>query len=79
VEADGEVRLSVTDDGRGFVRGDHAHGFGLVGMAERVASVDGRLEIESAPGAGTTVRATLPTRIAGASATRANSAPEGSG
>ena len=37
-----------------------ARGFGLVGMEERVTLPGGKLEIESAPGRGTEVRAELP-------------------
>jgi signal transduction histidine kinase len=35
-------------------------GFGLLGMRERAELLDGTLEIQSAPGQGTTVRAALP-------------------
>jgi two-component system sensor histidine kinase DegS len=35
-------------------------GVGLLGMRERLALIDGRLEIESRPGAGTTVVAEVP-------------------
>jgi signal transduction histidine kinase len=59
-----ELSLQVTDHGRGFTLGalDHATGLGLHSAAERVGSVGGTLTIESAPGAGTTVRATVPLR-----------------
>jgi PAS domain S-box-containing protein len=51
------ILLIVEDDGIGFdAEGDAiGHGFGLVGMRERAALVGGSLEIESAPGQGTTV------------------------
>ena len=53
----------MRDDGGGFdpdaVQTD---GFGLLGMRERVHLLDGALQIESAPGDGTTVRASLPVR-----------------
>jgi signal transduction histidine kinase len=56
----GSVAAVVEDDGRGFdpaaVRDD---GFGLVGMRERIASLGGRLEVESSEG-GTTVAAEIP-------------------
>ena len=56
----GAVAAVVEDDGRGFdptaVRED---GFGLVGMRERIASLGGRLEIESGK-AGTTIAAEVP-------------------
>jgi signal transduction histidine kinase len=35
-------------------------GIGLLGMRERLALLDGRLEVESRPGAGTTVVAEVP-------------------
>ena len=55
--------LQVADDGRGFdVAGAEARrpGMGLFSMRERVALVDGRFEIESAPGRGTRVVAEVP-------------------
>jgi signal transduction histidine kinase len=61
-DADGELTITVRDDGVGFdVRGSSA-GFGLVGMRERLALVSGTLELDSAPGTGTVVRAARPSR-----------------
>ena len=60
---EGHVVAEVTDDGRGFdptSRMEFDRGLGLVGMRERASMVGGRLVIESAPGAGTTVRAYIP-------------------
>ncbi|HEY7421981.1 MAG TPA: GAF domain-containing protein [Gaiellaceae bacterium] len=55
------VAAVIEDDGAGFderaVRDD---GVGLLGMRERLSFVDGRLEIESRPGSGTTVVAEVP-------------------
>jgi signal transduction histidine kinase len=39
---------------------DGESGLGLVGMRARLQLIGGRLEVESAPGGPTTVRATLP-------------------
>jgi signal transduction histidine kinase len=60
------VCMEVRDDGHGFDPAsvvpaeDGESGIGLVGMRERIRLLGGRLEIESAPGGPTTVRATLP-------------------
>jgi signal transduction histidine kinase len=59
-ESEDRVELCVQDDGTGFDPQAPAEGFGLVGIRERVALIDGELSIESRPGQGTTVRATLP-------------------
>jgi signal transduction histidine kinase len=55
------LQLTVRDDGQGF---DPAHsgGFGLVTMRERAEQVGGRLDIDTAPGAGSCVRAHIPLR-----------------
>jgi signal transduction histidine kinase len=55
------VVLAVEDDGCGFFQArDFGGGFGLVGMRERIASVNGSLEIESTPGAGTRITVEIP-------------------
>ena len=51
-----ELRVVVTDDGRG---GADADGVGLTGLRRRVAAVDGELELWSPPGAGTRIAATM--------------------
>ncbi|GGS90475.1 sensor histidine kinase [Nonomuraea spiralis] len=56
---DDVVMLDVYDDGRGFDPGN-ATGFGLRAMRERVSALGGSLTVESAPGEGTAVVATLP-------------------
>ncbi|HEY6158165.1 MAG TPA: PAS domain-containing protein [Gemmatimonadales bacterium] len=64
--AAGMLQLVVRDDGRGFdvpaarLRAAHGGSQGLLSMQERVALAGGDLEIDSAPGRGTTVRARLP-------------------
>jgi signal transduction histidine kinase len=60
VERDGMVEVAVTDDGRGFREEEATEGFGLIGMRERVRLAGGRHEIESTPGQGTTVHASIP-------------------
>ena len=57
------VRLTVTDDGRGFDPerdGAKPGHFGLVGMRERVTRLGGTFSLRSAPGAGTTVETAIP-------------------
>jgi signal transduction histidine kinase len=58
------VEVTVRDDGVGFDPTSPVAGFGLAGMRERVALVDGDLSIESVPGEGATVKATLPLPLA---------------
>jgi signal transduction histidine kinase len=60
VEENGRILLVVRDDGAGFDRQPAGGGFGLLGMTERAALAGGRLEVASAAGRGTTVRADLP-------------------
>jgi signal transduction histidine kinase len=58
-----EVRLKVADAGRGFDPNEPLNpprGWGLEGMRERVASVDGQLSLSSAPGRGTTLEVIIP-------------------
>ena len=55
----GTLLLSVTDDGTG---GADPAGSGLSGLAQRVSTVDGRLEIASPPGGPTLVTVQLPLR-----------------
>jgi signal transduction histidine kinase len=55
---DGTVRLDVCDDGRGVTLG--GDGFGLVGLRERAERLGGRVDVESAPGRGTTLRVAVP-------------------
>lgn len=68
----GAARLAVEDDGAGFdaaraLGGAEAGGLGLVGMRERIELLEGRLEIRSAPGAGTVIAAVVPADVPGAS------------
>jgi signal transduction histidine kinase len=54
----GYAVVEVRDDGVGGA--DPATGTGLRGLADRLAALDGRLEVHSPPGEGTTVRAEVP-------------------
>jgi signal transduction histidine kinase len=65
------VTLDVRDDGIGFeptvkrANGSTNGGFGLAGMRQRVQRLAGRLDIESEPGGGTAISATVPAIPAG--------------
>ena len=57
----GAVTLRIVDDGAGFDPGGSFPGhLGLRSMAERAEKLGGTLAIESAPGAGTTIRVSIP-------------------
>jgi signal transduction histidine kinase len=59
----GSAAAVIEDDGRGFDPATARDGgFGLEGMRERVLLLDGRLEIETTPGAGTTLVVEVPIR-----------------
>ncbi|TDE94103.1 sensor histidine kinase [Occultella glacieicola] len=65
------VTLDIRDDGVGFdpeagrADGAGTGGFGLAGMRQRVQRLAGRLDIESEPGGGTAISATVPAIPAG--------------
>ena len=57
---EGCVILEVADDGRGFdLAATRSDGMGLLTMHERAEKLGGKLSVESAPGSGTTVKASL--------------------
>jgi signal transduction histidine kinase len=58
VRDNGHVVVEVTDDGVGGA--DPSKGSGLDGLADRLCSVDGQLEVMDARGGGTIVRADIP-------------------
>lgn len=64
--ADTSVSLDVVDDGRGFTESRlmsaplGGTGFGLRAMRSRLTELGGRLDVESAPGDGTAIAATVP-------------------
>lgn len=59
--ADGELRLLVRDNGVGFDVDTHRpSSFGLLGMRERVLALNGGFQVDSQPGAGTSVIVSIP-------------------
>ena len=52
------VTAEVADDGVGGA--DPARGSGCVGLADRVAAVDGTIEVHSPPGQGTRITCRMP-------------------
>ena len=58
------VRLSIEDDGVGFVPGEYKEGhFGLQLIRERAEAAQGSVTLDSSPGTGTRIVASLPTTI----------------
>ncbi|MCC6848881.1 MAG: PAS domain S-box protein [Deltaproteobacteria bacterium] len=64
------LEIEIADDGRGFEpeAARVSEALGLVGMEERALALGGRLEVRSAPGAGTRVRLVCPAPLRSASA-----------
>jgi signal transduction histidine kinase len=56
----GALRLLLFDNGRGFDTNKYSKGIGLNNISSRVASMDGELEIVSAPGEGCEMRISVP-------------------
>jgi len=52
--------MAITDEGCGFDVEHSCKGLGLSGMAERMKEINGKLNIDSTLGSGTTVTATVP-------------------
>jgi signal transduction histidine kinase len=61
---DGTLCFTVSDDGAGYDARQTVMGSGQRNMADRLAALDGRLEVRSVPGQGTVVTARLPLRSA---------------
>jgi signal transduction histidine kinase len=57
-----EVRLSISDNGRGFEEPDPGRGAGLVGMRARARAAGGSLSIESHRGKGASITVSAPVR-----------------
>ena len=58
--ADGEVALSIEDDGQGFDLQAVGQGMGLQGVRDRFLMLNGAFDIESSPGRGTRLYGSLP-------------------
>ena len=58
--SDGHLIFTVDDDGTGFDIATIGYGTGLQGMADRLAALNGSLEVHSAPGEGTRVVGSIP-------------------
>ncbi len=65
-----ELRFEVSDDGIGFDPEASSHGSGLKGIAARLDTVGGRLEVRSRPGAGTRIVGRVPVPAPAPSAAR---------
>jgi signal transduction histidine kinase len=59
------LRFEVCDDGAGFAPDAVLPGAGLANMRDRLAAVGGVLEINTAPGAGTSIAGTVPLQVNG--------------
>jgi signal transduction histidine kinase len=57
----GELMISVQDDGHGGALA--SRGSGLIGLADRAEALGGRFYVQSSPGLGTSIRASLPVRV----------------
>jgi signal transduction histidine kinase len=60
LQSDGALVFEVDDDGVGFDTSSMGYGTGLQGISDRLAALDGRIEIRSSPGGGTVVTGTIP-------------------
>jgi signal transduction histidine kinase len=56
------LRFEISDDGAGFDPASTPRGSGLQNMADRLEAIGGRLEVDSRPAHGTTVRGSVPAR-----------------
>ena len=76
-----ELSLIIRDNGIGFdverarQRALHGDSLGVLGMEERVQLLQGKIEINSAPGAGTEIRVSLPLAAADAAPGESDAAP----
>ena len=62
-QTDGDLTFEIADDGAGFDPGRTRYGTGLRGMADRIEVIGGTLEVDSAPGRGTSIRGRIPSDV----------------
>ena len=67
-ERDGWLTFTVVDDGAGFDPASVGRGSGLQGIADRLSALDGKVDVRSAVGEGTTIVGRIPVSVAGAAA-----------
>ncbi|MGA7615141.1 MAG: PAS domain S-box protein [Thermoanaerobaculia bacterium] len=77
-ETDGRLRIEIEDNGRGITDDERlaSSSLGLIGMRERIRSLEGELQIEGRHDAGTKIIATIPARPADAGQRRDHSGPD---
>jgi two-component system sensor histidine kinase UhpB len=65
--SDADIKLCVKDNGRGMApdKLQKPGSFGLIGMRQRVTALGGKMNIESAEGAGTAIKITIPIKARG--------------
>jgi signal transduction histidine kinase len=62
-EENGSLMFSVQDDGVGFDPSTTKKGAGLQNIADRLSALDGKAEIRSKPGSGTTLIGRIPVAV----------------
>jgi len=60
IYTNGDLELTIIDDGQGFQVEKSQNGYGLRSMQERIETLGGKINVESIPGKGTTVACTVP-------------------
>ena len=54
------IKVTVTDDGKGLDNNSVIKGFGLIGMRERVSALGGKIAFDTEEGMGLQVRVLIP-------------------
>ncbi len=57
---DGQLQIIIMDNGRGMQTTQPMEGVGLIGMRERIESLQGQFSVQSAPGMGTRIHCLIP-------------------